>query len=155
MTEKELLHLADLYLEGRTTLEQERQLRRAIPESRSADSRVEEALAVMSFASVAGRRLADGAVASHRSSLSRRPLLVAASVALLLSVGAWLGRCPADAPECSAVIACVESTDPGVALALMESQLGDISEASDGIGDNIREDFAMIGDAMEAVQKRP
>ena len=54
MTEKNLLKLIDLYFEGETSVDQECELREALLDSESSDPRVEEALAVMTFAAEDG-----------------------------------------------------------------------------------------------------
>lgn len=146
MTEKELLHLIDLYFEGETTLEQERRLRRALPMSDSANPRVEEALAVMSLAAVDGIERSRRAVRPRRRPVWQ-PVAAAAVVAALLTVGVWFGHAPRSGY--SSVIACVESTDPGVVMALMDAQLSDMGEASEVLADDIRADFALIGDAAD------
>ena len=62
MTEKNLLKLIDLYFEGETSVDQERELREALLDSESSDPRVVEALAVMTFAAEDGRRRAAPAI---------------------------------------------------------------------------------------------
>ena len=148
MTEKNLLKLIDLYFEGETSVDQERELREALLDSESSDPRVEEALAVMTFAAEDGRRRAARAVAPRRrKSRAAWPSLAAAAVALLLTVGVWTRHSTPAAP-CTAVIACVETSDTDIALALMQSQLGDIAVASDNVSASIASDFASLGEAF-------
>ena len=130
MTEKNLLKLIDLYFEGETSVDQECELREALLDSESSDPRVEEALAVMTFAAEDGRRRAARAVAPRRRK-SR----------------VWTRHSTPAAP-CTAVIACVETSDTDIALALMQSQLGDIAVASDNVSASIASDFASLGEAF-------
>ena len=149
MTEKNLLKLIDLYFEGETSVDQERELREALLDSESSDPRVEEALAVMTFAAEDGRRRAARAVAPRRrkSRAAWPSLAAAAAVPLLLTVGVWTRHSTPAAP-CTAVIACVETSDTDIALALMQSQLGDIAVASDNVSASIASDFASLGEAF-------
>jgi len=153
MTEKDLLQLIDLYFDGATTLAQERELREALLKSKSNNPRVDEALAVMTFAAEDGQRRATDAVAPrHGRRASWLSLAAAAAVAVLLAVGVWVGRNPVyDDGGCSTVIACVPSDDPAVALALMNAQLGDISEASDNVNEAIASDFASLSEAFNEI----
>lgn len=65
----------------------------------------------------------------------------------LLTVGVWTRHSTPAAP-CTAVIACVETSDTDIALALMQSQLGDIAVASDNVSASIASDFASLGEAF-------
>ncbi len=145
MTEKALLHLIELYLNGETTLAQERELREALLDSESDDPRVEECLAVMAFAAADGRRAAE-AVRPRRRTIWPS-IAVAASLAILLSVGLWINR-PSQRTDCSSIIACVETNDPMVAMALMDAQLEEIGMASDLFSESIEQDIASLSEAI-------
>ena len=146
MTEKALLHLIELYLNGETTLAQERELREALLDSESDDPRVEECLAVMAFAAADGRRRAAEAVRPRRRTIWPS-IAVAASLAILLSVGLWINR-PSQQTDCSSIIACVETNDPMVAMALMDAQLEEIGMASDLFSESIEQDIASLSEAI-------
>lgn len=146
MTENALLHLIELYLNGETSLAQERELREALIDCGSDDPRVEECLAVMAFAAADGQHRAAQALRPRRTSVWPS-IAAAASLAILLSVGLWVNR-PSQQSDCSSIIACVETDDPMVAMALMDAQLEEIGMASDLFSESIEQDIASLSEAI-------
>lgn len=118
-------------------------LRKELAETRLADPRVEEARAVMSYVAEAGIR---------QSVVRRRvPLRVAASVAAVIALAAGLWALVAPAAQdsgYSAYIACNQTDDSEVALALMHAQLGDISEAAGSVSEGIIADLSVISEVF-------
>ena len=146
MTEQQLLQLIDLYLDGTATPAQERTLRRALASSGSTDPRIAEVRAVMAYTALAARR--EGRLS--RPAMHRRiwPRAVAA-VAVAVVLGAAVVRLtPAAADPCATYMACAETSDPDVALGLMEAQLSAVADASQAVGNNIRIEFDAISDCL-------
>lgn len=146
MTEQQLLQLIDLYLDGTATPAQERTLRRALDSSGSTDPRIAEARAVMAYAAMAARR--EGRLphpAPHRRIWPRA--VAAVAVAAVLGA-AMLRLAPAAADPCATYMACAETSDPEVAIGLMEAQLSAVADASQSVGNNISIEFDAISDCM-------
>lgn len=146
MTDKRLHQLLDLYYDGRTTLRQERILRRQLADYQGADCDLVAARAVMAFAIVEGRSRQ-----ANRVSRSRY-LVAAASVvaAIALAAGLWFAvPRTADSPECYAVLSGRYIDDAATALSLMDSQLADIGSATEGVSDAVSSDLQLFGDFFQ------
>lgn len=146
MTEPQLIKLIDLYFDGSATTEQERMLRQGLADSDSTDPRIAEARAVMAYAAMAARR--EGRLphpAPHRRMWPRAVAAVAVAAALWLAL---VRMAPASADPCSTYMACAETSDPEVALGLMEAQLSAVADASQAVGTDISIEFDAISNCL-------
>lgn len=148
MTDKRLHQLLELYYDGRTTLRQERAVRRALADYRGSDRDLVAARAVMAFAVVEGRSRQANRV------MRRRNLVAAASAvaAIALMAGLWFAvpRTAAE-PECYAVVSGRYVDDAATALSLMESQLADVGSAADDVSEAVNSDLQLFGDVFNSL----
>ncbi len=157
MKDSDLIKLIDKYFEGATSLEEERLLRRALYESASQDSRIEEVKAVMAYVdmSAAFRErpknnqwenipTMTGVAGRNRSRRFKVAAWgAAASVALLLGGGLIMRWDRADR-NCYTMIACVEDSSHDKAFNLINTQLEAMGEASGVIEADLQETLSLI-----------
>lgn len=138
MNTNEIHKLIELYFDGLTTLEQERQLREALASMEAPYSpEVESAMAVMGYTSV---------MRPVTKSKLRKPArwmpAAAAAVSLVVAVAIALmftGRGLYNENSCVAYVGGVKVSSPEQVMELMDSELSSISKASDGFDNEVLE----------------
>lgn len=147
MNTDELHKLIELYFEGRTTLQQERNLREVLASMSAPYSpEVESALAVMGYASVMQP------VAETRQIRNRRWMPAAAAAVSLLVVVAitWMltgSRALHEDNICVAYVGGVKISSTEQVMEMMNAELSSISTAQDGLDNELleqREAFSEI-----------
>lgn len=157
LSKEELHKLIDRYFEGETTLEEERLLAEVLTETSADDAEEEEALAVMSYASI---RADDGGRISRRKAIWHVGWLYAAvsCVAVFVAVAGILAFLSErdiglSGDECVAYVGGKRVDSEIEVASLIASQLGEMSLASESIVkevDSELEDFReLINDEKE------
>lgn len=144
MNNKEtILHqLIELYFEGMTTLEQERQLRSMLADGRLRSPEAEEARAVLGVSAMMPM--------PQKAATRLAPLYRVAAVAvLLLVVGLLAGHFsggPTDtkSPDCFAYVGTELVEDPEIVMSMMQTQLSDMSAVADEVSRDLEESIAII-----------
>ena len=135
MEETDILPLIERYLEGQTTLDEERRLRDALLHTDSDHPSVTEAKALMAYMDMAShfprRQSSGGGVTKFR--ITSRIWQMAASVAILTAIGIGVIRFGGSDSHCYTMIACVEDSSSKKAFDLIGSQLQAVGEASDEV----------------------
>lgn len=144
---KQMLRLIELYFEGETTLEQERELRRMLATSPLRTPEVEEARAVLGVVAMIPRERVIRSPSRFIPVIQR----VAAAAAILVAVigiSVYLTHVP-EAPadnsdECFAYIGQEEVRDPEVVLDIMHEQLSYMAAVSDEVNQDIENNLNII-----------
>lgn len=144
---KQMLRLIELYFEGETTLEQERELRRMLATSPLRTPEVEEARAVLGVVAMMPRERVIRRPSRFIPVIQR----VAAAAAILVAVigiSVYLTHVP-EAPadngdECFAYIGQEEVRDPKVVLDIMHEQLSYMAAVSDEVNQDIENNLNII-----------
>lgn len=140
--EKILNQLIELYFEGMTTLEQERQLRSMLADGRFRSREADEARAVLGVSAI---------LRSH-GTVRRRPVrmqhVAAAAVVLIASAiaGYFSGTGTPAAPqsECFAYVGTELVQDPDEVLGIMQSQLADMSAVADEVSRDLENSITLL-----------
>lgn len=131
------------YFEGSTSEQEERVLRDMLVSGKYSGEDVDEALAAMGFWAVKRREI-------RRPRKRRGAWAAAASVAVILSVGAWIayGLQRDSANDSVAFVNGVEYTG-AEATEMMHYQLGLLSAASQSVEETIDDDLSAFSDLLE------
>lgn len=149
MIDNEHLHqLIELYFDGLTTLDQERELRRLLSTlSLPCSPEAEAAMAVMGYTSVMACPQ-KGVLDTRRRYNRMLRVAAAASVAVLTAVAiGWMGiNSNARDNSCLAYVSGVKVSSTEEVMRLMDSQLNSISIAQDGIDEELQEQMNAISE---------
>lgn len=141
--EKILNQLIELYFEGMTTLEQERQLRSMLADGQFRSPEADEARAVMGISAMLQR---PKTVRRHRLRMQR----VAAAAAVLLTVGAITGYFSGTGArtvpqsDCFAYVGTELVQDPDEVLGIMQEQLADMSAVADEVSRDLENTITLL-----------
>lgn len=149
MTKEERHILIERYFEAETSAEEERKLRDVLLKLPYPDAEEREALAVMGYASVKPNR-----ETHSRKRIGKRMLRYAAVAGGLILVAAGLATAlniemRKQQSRCIAYVGGVEITDEAHIMALVSSQLSEMSEISEEMDTEIMGDFNEIRDALK------
>lgn len=144
--EKYLHRLIDLYFDGMTSLDEERQLRRLLADSRFRSEKAEEARAVMSVAVGLSPECPPN---PRRSPVFGRVAAAAVAAAAVVSAGLYFSGREKTLPvskgqECYAYIGTEIVRDPDVVMEIMQAQLTEMSEVADDFSRDIENTIMTI-----------
>lgn len=144
-----LSHLIQLYFDGETTLEQERELRAMLADPKVTGEEADEARAVISFAVSSPSHAASSTVKppSRKPSRFMAAVSVAASVAVVAMVGYGLFH-PRNNAECMAYVDGNVITDSEVVMEMVETDLSALGQASSDVSSDITDDLDAISSAL-------
>ncbi len=147
-TELKRLHcLIDRYFDAIATAEEERELMTALATTELSSEKIDEARAVISYFAVGRAKQRHARALSHR----RQWMRAAATIAIVLVFGAAiLFSRPAERYEdrCIAYIGSTEVTDNSAVLAMMHSDLAEISEVTTSLRTDANAEIAAISDIL-------
>lgn len=149
MTKEERHILIERYFEADTSAAEERKLRDILLELSMPDEEEREALAVMGYASVNPNRKTHS-----RERIRKRILQYAAVVGGLIVIAAGLATAwnmeeQHEQSRCIAYVGGVEITDEAHIMALVSSQLSEMSDISEEMDTEIMGDFNEIRNALK------
>ena len=134
--------LIDRYFEGETSLQEEQMLRQQLAECPWQSDIIDEARFTMGYFAAHQRQQQQRPTVSNRM----RVMAIAASIALLLTVGAgllWQSQRPKDV--CIAYVNGQEISNDEAVMALIDNDLSNIGNASQGMASQLMS----LGEAIE------
>lgn len=143
-----LSHLIQLYFDGETTLEQERELRALLADPKVTGEEADEARAVIGFA-----MSSPASAPAARKASPRKPshimaaVSVAASVAVVAMVGYGIFH-PRHNSECLAFVDGNMITDSEVVMEMVETDLSALGQASSDVSSDITDELDAISSAI-------